>query len=285
MANRRMFSRDVVESDRFLDLPLTTQALYFHLGMNADDDGFVSNPKGVKRYVGASDNDLELLFTKAFIMIFESGVILITHWKQNNFLRSDRYKSTVHLDEKAKVSQTKSGEYVYLPALPSVDVEIVNTDDSNSGIPTGIPMVNQRYTNRYTNGIPSIGEDSIEKKREEIGKESECVESRQVCRSYDQNDSSFSPSNDDGGDDEKKGRFGEFRNVRLTANELLRLQKRFPDSWQRRVEALSAYMASKGKRYKSHYATLIRWSTSESQAKRDEPSRFQADTDDRELPY
>ena len=79
MAERRMFAKTITESDAFLDMPLSTQALYFHLGMNADDDGFVNSPKRIQRLAGASEDDLRLLIAKRFVLAFESGIIVIKH--------------------------------------------------------------------------------------------------------------------------------------------------------------------------------------------------------------
>lgn len=103
MANRRMFSRDVVETDRFLGMPLTSQALYFHLGMEADDDGFVPSPRKVQRAVGCTEGDLKHLASCGYIIPFESGVIVIAHWKQSNYVQSDRYKKTLYQEEAAKL--------------------------------------------------------------------------------------------------------------------------------------------------------------------------------------
>ena len=90
MGNHRMFSNTIVDSDRFLDMPLTTQALYFHLGMKADDEGFVGNPKKIVRSVNCTEDDLKLLIAKEFVIAFASGVIVITHWNIHNHIRKDR---------------------------------------------------------------------------------------------------------------------------------------------------------------------------------------------------
>ena len=89
MATRRMFSQSITDSDAFLDMPLSTQALYFHLSMKADDDGFVNSPKRIQRNIGASDDDLKILIAKRFILVFESGIIVIKHWKIHNYIQSD----------------------------------------------------------------------------------------------------------------------------------------------------------------------------------------------------
>lgn len=111
MAKRRMFSQQITESDSFLEMPLSTQALYFHLGMSADDDGFVNNPKRIQRVIGANEDDLKLLIAKNFVIGFDSGVIVIKHWKINNAIRSDRYTPTVYEEEKAMLSEKSNRAY------------------------------------------------------------------------------------------------------------------------------------------------------------------------------
>ncbi len=111
MAQKRMFSLSVVDTDKFMDMPASTQALYFHLGMHGDDDGFVSSPKKIARAVGCGDDDLRLLAAKGFIIPFDSGVVVITDWKINNTIKSDRYKETIYIDEKANIHEEKSGRY------------------------------------------------------------------------------------------------------------------------------------------------------------------------------
>ena len=104
MAERRMFAKTIIDSDAFLDMPLSTQALYFHLSMRADDDGFINNPKKIQRMVGCSDDDLKLLCAKNFIIPFESGIVVIKHWRIHNYIRNDRYKPTTYADEKAQLT-------------------------------------------------------------------------------------------------------------------------------------------------------------------------------------
>ena len=111
MASRRMFSLGIIDSDAFMDMPLSTQALYFHLSMRADDDGFINNPKKIKRMIGASDDDLKVLTAKGFIIPFESGVVVITHWKIHNTIQNDRYKETVYLVEKGRLFTEKNKAY------------------------------------------------------------------------------------------------------------------------------------------------------------------------------
>lgn len=110
MAQRRMFSPDIVDSDAFLDMPSGSQLLYFHLAMRADDDGFVS-PKKVMRTIGSTDDELKVLIAKRFVLVFESGVVVIKHWLIHNLIRADRYKSTLYVEEKAQIKVKENKAY------------------------------------------------------------------------------------------------------------------------------------------------------------------------------
>ena len=103
MAERRMLSRTILDSDKFLDMPLTTQALYIHLIMNADDDGFLNNSQKITRMIGAGKKDFELLISAEFIIDFDNGICAVKHWKLHNYIRSDRYKPTVYQDELSRL--------------------------------------------------------------------------------------------------------------------------------------------------------------------------------------
>ena len=111
MAERRMFAKTIVTSDAFLDMPLSARCLYFTLGMLADDDGFVNSPKSIMRQVGASQDDLNILLGKRFILAFESGVIVIKHWRIHNYIQKDRYKESKYLEEKATLMIDEKGAY------------------------------------------------------------------------------------------------------------------------------------------------------------------------------
>ena len=111
MAERRMFAKSIVLSDAFLDMPLSARCLYFTLGMLADDDGFVGSPKGIMRQCGASQDDMMVLLQKRFILAFESGVIVIKHWRMNNYLQSDRHKKTTYLEELETLDIDNKGAY------------------------------------------------------------------------------------------------------------------------------------------------------------------------------
>lgn len=111
MAQKRMFSLSVTDTDRFTDMPTSSQALYFHLGMHGDDDGFVSSPKKIMRAIGCNEDDLTLLIAKGFIYSFASGIVVITDWKVNNTLKNDRYHETIYTAEKATLELDKTGRY------------------------------------------------------------------------------------------------------------------------------------------------------------------------------
>lgn len=119
MAERRMFAKTIIDSDAFIDMPLTTQAFYFHLSMRADDDGFVNNPKKIQRMIGCSDDDMRLLIAKSFIIPFNSGVCVIKHWKIHNYIQTDRYKETVYLEEK-RLLETKENKAYTLQNEPCI---------------------------------------------------------------------------------------------------------------------------------------------------------------------
>lgn len=103
MAQKRMFTMKIVDSDAFLDMPLSSQCLYFHLNMRADDDGFVGNTKRIMRMIGASEDDLKILLAKRFLILFEDNVVVIKHWWLHNTLVKDRYHETTYTDEKAQL--------------------------------------------------------------------------------------------------------------------------------------------------------------------------------------
>ena len=116
-----MFTQKIVDSDAFLDMPTSAQALYFHLNMRADDDGFVNNPRKITRYVGANDDDLKLLLMKRFIIGFDSGIIVIKHWRMHNTLKMDRYKPTDYQEEFAQLTVKKNKAYTERPGAAIAD--------------------------------------------------------------------------------------------------------------------------------------------------------------------
>lgn len=106
-----MFSLQIVDSDAFLDLPLSAQALYFHLGMRADDDGILNNAKSIARNVGATNKDFDILVSSKFLMVFDNGVTVIKHWKVNNYIAKDRYRATAYTEVKNALKIKENGVY------------------------------------------------------------------------------------------------------------------------------------------------------------------------------
>lgn len=129
MAERRMFAKTIIDSDAFLDMSLSTQSLYFHLSMRADDDGFVNNPKKIQRMIGCGDDELKMLVTKKFIIPFESGICVIKHWKIHNYIQTDRYKETVYKEEKAHLEIKDNKAYKYLDTACIQPVYKMETQD------------------------------------------------------------------------------------------------------------------------------------------------------------
>jgi len=149
MAQRRMFSLRVVETDRFLDLPAHAQALYFHLGMHGDDDGFVAAPKRIARSLGCGEGELRLLEEQGYIIRFESGVVAVRDWLINNTLKNDRYHETVYQKEKARLLQDASGRYDPLAGMePAVEPKWIQ---NGSGMEPTVEPEQTNITN-ITNG-------------------------------------------------------------------------------------------------------------------------------------
>ena len=156
MAERRMMSKSVIETDAFMDMPFSTQALYFHLLLRADDDGFIKSPKAIMRFINARDDDMKLLIAKQYVLAFDSGVIVIKHWKIHNYIRSDRYKKTDCI-EAQQVKLTGDNEYTVCQNGMSVGTP--------SGIPDGRQVVAEAVDEMDTQvrlGKVRLGKDSIE---------------------------------------------------------------------------------------------------------------------------
>jgi len=184
MAQKRMFNKVITNDDNFLEMPCSSQVLYFHLSMNADDDGFVNNWKSIMRITGTKEDDLKVLIAKQYIIPFDSGVIVIRHWRLNNYLQKDRIIPTQYQEELKQLQLNNNNVY-----------------------------------NMYTKCIHSIDKNSIDKNSIDI--------------------------------------YGEFQNVKLSKEEYHKLEQANLLPY---IEKLSSYMASKNKKYKSHYATILNWS-------------------------
>lgn len=213
MAERRMFAKTIVLSDAFLDMPLSARCLYFTLGMFADDDGFVNNPKSIMRQVGASNDDLSLLLAKSFILGFESGVIVIKHWRIHNYIQKDRYKESKYLEEKATIMIDQKGAYTKcIHSVSNLDTQDRLVKDS---------LVKD-----------SIVEENI-------------------------SSPATPPKNP------PRHKYGMYNNVLLSDEDMEKLQTEFPHDYTDRIERLSEYIASTGKSYKSHLATIRSWARKE----------------------
>ena len=140
-----MFTKKITESDAFLDMPSSTQMLYFHFSMNADDDGFVNNPKKIQKMCGASDDDFKLLIVKSFIILFDSGIIVIKHWKMHNYIQADRYRPTDYVEEKSMLGIKSNKAY-------TLDVSKMDTECIQNG-----------YIGKDSIGKVSIDKDSKDK--------------------------------------------------------------------------------------------------------------------------
>ena len=150
MAERRMFAKTIIDSDAFLDMPLSAQALYFHLSMRADDDGFVNNPKKIQRLINASDDDLKLLVIKSFLIPFETGIVVIKHWKIHNYIRGDRKHDTKYQEEMAMLSIKENGSYTLCQS---------NVSQLVDNCPTEVRL------GKDSIGKDRLGKDSIKDKR------------------------------------------------------------------------------------------------------------------------
>ena len=228
MAERRMFAKTIIDSDAFLDMPLSTQALYFHLSMRADDDGFINNPKKIQRMVGCGDDDLKLLMAKRFILVFESGVIVIKHWKIHNYIRNDRYKPTLYQDEKALLADKDNKAYTF--------AEELSKHDEKLGIPDDNQAVYQMDT-QVRLGKDRLGKDSKEIKDLTPSKKSKAKPIRH--------------------------KYGEYKNVLLSDEQMEKLKIEFPNDYQERIERLSEFCESSGKTYKNYLATIRSWARKE----------------------
>jgi len=220
MADKRMFSKTIIDSDTFLDMPQTTQLLYFHLGMYGDDEGFVNNPKKIQRSIGCADDDLKLLIAKGFVIPFDSGVIVIAHWYINNTLRKDRTKESMFENERDMLTIDSNGVYV---------LNKKNTDNQ-------LPTICQPTDSNMVGKCPH-------KVREGKVREGKVREGKVREDEFSTNLSTFSCGC-----------------VYLTPEQYNALTQKYPkhivDEYIRRV---SDYCQSKGRNYSDYVMTISRW--------------------------
>ncbi len=259
MAERRMFAKTIVDSDMFIDMPMSARLLYYDLAMRADDDGFVNSPKKIMRFVGASMDDMNVLVAKQFIILFESGVVVIKHWKIHNYIRKDTYKETPYKLEKSLLGMDENNSYTLENECPS----------TARGRLVDEPSTQDR-----------LGKDRLGKVRLELGKD------RVRDRDRQEEESACAPENLPLGNNENKNnknnenvvnnsdskkptrhKYGTYNNVLLADEDMEKLKAEFPKDWQSRIERLSEYIASSGKTYKNHLATIRSWAKKDDERK------------------
>ena len=243
MAERRMFAKTIVTSDAFLDMPLSARCLYFTLGMFADDDGFVNNPKSIMRQVGACTDDLNLLLLKRFILSFESGVIVIKHWRIHNYIRNDRYKETKYVEEKSTLMLDEKGAYT------ENDGSVYQMDTD------GIPMVSKMDT-QVRLGKDRIGKDSLGEGSGSIGDSATATD--ETVENLD-DDPEANKLHSVG----TLGKGVVFLNSRQI-NKLL--DKLGFDAFNAYVTRLADFIIEKDAHVKNHYETILKWYEEDSKA-------------------
>lgn len=216
MAKKRMYSNAVTDSDAFIEMSSAAQALYFHLNQGADDDGFNNQIQLAMLKAHASTDDLKILMAKNFVIRFESGVIVIKHWRLHNTLRKDRYTPTNYQEELSLLGIKENGAY-------TLGCQVVAT-----GLPDGCHSID-----KISKEESSLVEDSIEEAPPKA----------------------------------TRHKYGMYGNVLLSDVDYKRLQEEFPHDYSDRIERLSEYIASTGKKYKSHLATIRSWARKDSSQK------------------
>ena len=240
MAKKRMVSNQIVDSDAFLDMPLSAQALYLHLLVRADDEGFSNSVKKVMRMIGSRDDDLKVLITKNFVIPFQSGVVVIKHWLIHNTIRKERIQATTHTEERDQLAIKNNNSYTLKNAETSGELEsgrhmsdIRQTDD-------GIDKVSLDKS--------SLGKSSLDKGSKEKKKE---------------------PS---------KTAFGDF--VKLTDTEYENLCKDYGKKIiDNKIEDMNNYIGAKGKQYKSHNHALRSWLKKETKKEEPKKQEFRYSID------
>lgn len=256
MAQKRMFTRSIIDSDTFLDMSQSTQNLYFHLGMRADDDGFIDNPKSIMRTIGANNDDMKVLIAKNYLITFESGVMVVVHWLAHNYIRNDRYSETKHLEEKNLLALKKNKEYRLkteheLATVVGLLIEgKEEEEEEKDGIPSGIPTVDGMDT-----------QIRVDKSRlNKIKLESNiCVDENHQLTPTTPNKPK--PTKRKKADNQVKNTYGLFQRVKLTDEQFEKLADVYGcKNRDYYINKLDCYIEQQGKdKYKSHYATVIQW--------------------------
>lgn len=220
MAERRMFAKTIIDSDAFLDMPVTARLLYYDLSMRADDDGFVNSPKKIMRMVGGSQDDIGILAAKKFILPFDNGVVVIKHWRIHNYIRKDTYHETQYKELKELLELDENNAYTFSDTLRQLSV-----DESSTQV--------------------RLGKDRLGKDR--LGKEKESIP--------DPDESGPAHPKK-----EPKNKYGEFSHVLLTQTEYAKLIAAFGDAMTDNcITFLDEYIEMKGYKAKNHYLCIRKW--------------------------
>lgn len=248
MAERRMFAKTIIDSDAFLEMPVAAQCLYFHLAMRADDDGFMNGPKKVMRILGSKDADIQILIDKKFIIPFQSGIIVIKHWRIHNYIRQDTYKATPYNSEKSTLYYDENMGYTQNQTERKVDEPTPKRQLAVNGSATKRkrtvngtstkrqPTVNEPSTERQQNVDEPLTQDRIGK--DSLGKNNLEKENKEK--------------------ETRKG-YGIYSNVFLTDKEFETLSLEFPLDFQSRIDDCSCYCKQFGRRYKDYLAAIRNW--------------------------
>lgn len=240
MANKRMFAKTVISTDTFVCMSLSAQALYFHFGINADDDGFIDNPKSIQRMIGATDDDLKELLSNGYIIQVGYNLYLVKHWRlNNNKIEPKKYNSTIYKKEfdnvilKNNVYELKNRNELTDSAPP---VNELCTD--------GAPVVHGALTGR----VPRLDKNRLDK----ISIDKSNIYMPQPTK-----------ENTEKKDKNIKHKYGTYNNVLLSDDEFEKLKAEFPNNYQYWIERVSGYVASSGKTYKNYLATIRNWAAKE----------------------
>ena len=223
MAERRMFAKTIIDSDAFLDMPMSARLLYYDLSMRADDDGFINSPKKIMRMIGATQDDLSILAARKFIIPFDNGIVVIKHWYIHNYIRKDTYNETPYKEQRDLLEFDENKSYRLRSDLN--EVRQLSVDEPSTQVRLG---------------KDSIGKDSID----QVNKEKVIpngITQKKV----------------------EKHKYGTYQNVLLSDEEMEKLKSEFPFDWDERIERLSEYIASHGKVYKNFLATIRSWARKE----------------------
>lgn len=251
MAARRMFSRELLQSDKFLDLDPEAQLLYFHICLESDDDGFVSSPKKVARTCGISFSLINSLVQSGFLILFESGIVLVRHWLIHNQIRRDRYKPSMHLEEKRTLVLRPNKEYALISEVPEDEI-------------SGCQFVYQPETQI------NIDENSTEEHKKD--KNSEDMEDHENSG----NDDSFSHSSMKNVYSNSEV-FGEFKHVLLSNDEYRSLVNDYGQKLtDKAIQIVDEYCEMKDAKYKNYLLPIKKWgiqsALKESEAEKDKES-------------